>query len=88
MQEIDDARKTDIINLELKRLEIDIAALQETRLLSNGSVRERDYTFFWQGRDPEQQCVHGVGFVVKNSLLPMIEPPPAGTPRIFSLPLI
>ena len=34
------------ISRELKRLNIDIAALQETRLPSNGSLKEEDYTFF------------------------------------------
>ena len=32
LQEIDDARKTALIDYELHRLGIDIAALQETRL--------------------------------------------------------
>ena len=31
---------------DLKRLNIDIAALQETRLPSDGSLGEQDYTFF------------------------------------------
>lgn len=47
-QQIYDARKTAIMNRELRRLNIDIAALQETRLPSNGSLREQDYTFFWR----------------------------------------
>ena len=47
LQQVDDARKTAIINDELKRLKIDIAALQEARLASNGCIREIDYTFFW-----------------------------------------
>ena len=44
--QVDDTRKTAIIDRELKRLNIDVAALQETRLPSNGSLREQDYTFF------------------------------------------
>ena len=31
---------------DLKRLNIGIAALQETRLPSDGSLGEQDYTFF------------------------------------------
>ncbi|PFX15042.1 putative uncharacterized transposon-derived protein F52C9.6 [Stylophora pistillata] len=62
LQQIDDARKTAVISRELKRLNIDIAALQETRLPSNGSLKEEDYTFFWQGKAPEEHRVHGVGF--------------------------
>ena len=84
---VDDSRKTAIINRELKRLNIDIAALQETRLPSNGSLREQDYTFYWQGKEPEEPRLHGVGFAVKNSLLSSVEPPSQGTPRILSLRL-
>ena len=51
---VDDSRKTAIISRELKRLNIDIAALQETRLSSDGSIREQDYTIFWQGREPQE----------------------------------
>lgn len=40
LQQIDDARKTAVISRELKRLNIDIAALQETRLPSNGRLKE------------------------------------------------
>ena len=47
LKEISDARKTAIINNELKRLNVDIAALQETRLADSGTLREKDYTFFW-----------------------------------------
>ena len=87
IQQIDDARKTAVISRELKRLNIDIAALQETRLPSNGSLKEEDYTFFWQGKAPEEHRVHGVGFAVRNSLLPSVEPPSEGTARILSLRL-
>lgn len=45
-QQIDDTKKTEIINRELKRLNIDIATLQETRLPPKGSLRQQDYTFF------------------------------------------
>jgi len=46
LQEIDDARKTAIIDMELTRLQMDIVALQETGLPDSGSVRERNFTFF------------------------------------------
>lgn len=85
--EVDDTRKTAIIDRELKRLNIDIAALQETRLSSDGSIREEDYTIFWQGREPQERRQHGVGFAVRNSLLSSIEPPNRGTERILSLRL-
>ena len=49
LQQIHDARKTAIIDCELSKLKVDIAALQETRLPASGSLKEKDYTFFWQG---------------------------------------
>ncbi|MBN3324843.1 CFDP2 protein, partial [Atractosteus spatula] len=79
--QIDDSRKTAIINLELKRLNIDIAALQETRLPSDGSLREQE------GRDPDELQQHGVEFAVKNSLLPAIELPTRGSECILLLHL-
>lgn len=46
MQDIDDTRKTAVINNELLRQSVDIAALQETRLADSGTLKEKDYTFF------------------------------------------
>jgi len=51
LQQIDAARKTAVIVAELHRLDIDIAALQESRLADNGSLTEKQYTFFWQGKN-------------------------------------
>ncbi len=49
LQQVDDTRKTAIIiDHELAKRNIDIAALQETHLASSGSLKEKDYTFFWQ----------------------------------------
>jgi exonuclease III len=50
LQTMDDLQKTAVIDREFHRLRIDIAALQETRLVDDGSLRERNYTFFWQGK--------------------------------------
>ena len=87
LQAIDDARKTAVIDRELHRLNIDIAALQETRLPENGSLKEEHYTFFWQGKSADEPREQGVGFAVRNSLLQMIEPPTDGTERILKLRL-
>ena len=46
---VEDIPKTSILDRELKRLGVDVAALQETRLANFGSIKERNYTFFWQG---------------------------------------
>ena len=74
--------KTGIIDAELHRLDIDKAALQETRLAENGSLTEMHYTF-WQGKQLEDRCELGVSFAVRKSLLSMIEPPSGGLERIL-----
>jgi hypothetical protein len=42
-------RRTAIIDRELDKLDIDIAALSETRLVGEGSLKEENYSFFWKG---------------------------------------
>ena len=73
LQQIDATRKTAIIDAELRRLDMDIAALQETRP-DNGSLTEMHYTFFWQGKQLEDRRELGVSFAVRHSLLSMTEP--------------
>lgn len=85
LQQMDDFRKTAIINKELTRLNIDVACLQETRLADSGSLRESDYTFFWQGLSQDEPRQHGVGFAVRNSLLPTTETPTGGSERFLAL---
>ncbi|XP_063605235.1 uncharacterized protein LOC134780428 [Penaeus indicus] len=85
LEQVKDSRKTAIIDREHTRLNVSIAALQETRLPSSGSLREENYTFFWKGKEPDEPRIHGVGFAVKNSLLKSVEPPTGGTERILSL---
>ena len=82
---VEDIPKTSILDRELKRLGVDVAALQETRLANFGSIKERNYTFFWQGLKENERRLHGVGFAVNNRLLPMIETPEGGTERLMSL---
>ncbi len=52
LEQISNTNKTAIIDRELSRLSIDIAALQETRLPSDGSLKEQDYTFFLARQEP------------------------------------
>ena len=85
--EILDARKTGVIDRELFRLNIDIAALQETRLADSGSYREEHYTFYWKGKSEEENRQHGVGFAVCNKLMSKIEEPTGGTERLLTLRL-
>ena len=87
LTKIDDSRKTAVIDSELERLNIDLAALQETRLPGNGSLKEKSYTFFWQGTDPEERREYGVGFAIKNSLLHSVEHQTNGTERLLHLRL-
>ncbi|XP_069157717.1 craniofacial development protein 2-like [Procambarus clarkii] len=85
--EVNDAHKTAMINNELRRLQMDIVALQETRLPATGNIREKDFTFFWQGKPPEEVREHGVGFAIRNRLLGSIVPPMEGSARIIKLKL-
>ena len=78
-QDISDARKTAVINDELKRLNVNIATLHETQLANAVTLKERNYTFFWQGKSSDEPREHGVGFAVKNSLLSMVEPGSSGS---------
>ena len=87
LTEISDLRKTAVINNELLKLRVDIAALQETRLADSGSLREKDFTFFWQGKAPEETREYGVGFAIRNTLLGMIEPGNQGNERLLTLRL-
>ena len=84
-QAMDDLRKTAVIDRELHRLCVDVAALQETRLTDDGTLREQNYTFFWQGKKAEELRIHGVGLAVKNSLLSTLEPPTGRTERLLNL---
>ena len=48
LQDIKDSRKTAVINDELRRLNMDMATLQETRLADSGTLRRR--TTYSSGR--------------------------------------
>ncbi|XP_047471495.1 craniofacial development protein 2-like [Penaeus chinensis] len=80
-------KSTALLKLGSPRLDVDIVALQETRLAEAASLREKDYTFYWHGKPKDERREHGVGFAVKNSLLKMIEPPTNGSERIFTMRL-
>ena len=87
LQDISDARKTAVINDELYRLNVDIVGLQETRLAESGSIKEKDYTFYWKGESVNERREHGVGFAVRNNLLKMVEVGSHGSERILTLRL-
>lgn len=82
------ARRTALIAQELGRYDIDIAALSETRLSDEGSLTEDQsgFTFYWKGYPPHERRLHGVGFAVRNSLVPLMEDSPVGvSARIMRL---
>jgi len=87
LETISDVRKTAIINNELLRLQIDIAALQETRLADIGCLKESDYTFFWHGKKEEEVREYGVAFAVRNTLLDKTQLGSTGTERLLTLRL-
>lgn len=71
-------RKTAVVAAELLRLNIDIAALSETRLPEQGCIREKDYTFYWIGHPSDEKKEHGVGFAIRNSIIPYCVGIPVG----------
>jgi len=85
LQDVSNSRKIAVINYELKRLHVDIATLQETRLADSGLLKEKDYMFFWQGKSSYEPGQHGVGFGVRNSLLNTIELGGDGSKRLLTL---
>ncbi|XP_045449679.1 uncharacterized protein LOC123658286 [Melitaea cinxia] len=87
LQNVQDPRKTAVIDMELCRLGVSLCALQETRLPGEGSIREKNYTFFWKGKDTEAVREHGVGFAVRNDLLSSIETPHGVSERVMVLRL-
>ena len=84
---LENVRKTAVVDRELKKLNVDIAGLQETRLAEAGSLKEKNYTFFWQGLSTEEPRLHGVGFAVHNRLLDSITTPVGISERVSSLRL-
>ena len=76
-----------VINNELLRRNVDIATLQETRLADSGALKEKDYTFYWQGKGSGEHREYGVGFAVRNCLLSMIEPGSNSSERLLTLRL-
>ena len=70
---VTDMRKTAMIKNKLERLQLDVVALQETRLAESGTLGERSYTFFWQGKSEKEMREHGVGFAIRNELLDAVE---------------
>ena len=71
-------RRTVLIDKVLFRLNVDIAALSETRLLEEESLTESYYTFYWKGRPANSYRMHGVEFAIRNTLVPKLGQVPQG----------
>ena len=65
-------RKSALVDRELNRYKLDMAALSETRLSDVGEAAEANYTFFWSGKASGLKREAGVGFAIKNSLVPKL----------------
>ena len=79
-------RQTALVARKLDRYNIDIAALQETRLEGQGSLQENNYTFFWIGKEPGIRREAGVGFAVANKLVKHLPMLPTGiSERLITL---
>ena len=80
-------RRTALIAKELQSLNIDIAALQETRLEKQGNIREEVYSFYWIGKEEGRRDA-GVAFAIKNDIASKLPSMPKGvTERIMTLRL-
>ena len=66
---------TALVASKLKRYNVDIAALSETRFANEGQLTEKGvgYTFFWSGRKQQECSETGVGFAIKSNLVRNLE---------------
>ena len=81
-------RQTALVAKELGQYDIDIAALCETRLALNDSLVDNGYTFFWSGKGEEERRESGVGFAIRNTIMPYLEQEPTAiSDRIISMRL-
>ena len=83
-------RRTALVARELGRLNIDIAALAETRFADEGQLEEvgGGYTFFWKGVEEGENRESGVGFAVKTEVVKQLVELPSGiSKRIITMRL-
>ena len=80
-------RRTSLVTKELERLNLDIAALSETRLSDEDHLSEvsSGYTIFWIGKPKGMKRDGGVGFAIKTSLVDKVEQPCSINDRIMKL---
>ena len=80
-------RRTALVTKELQRLNIDIAALSETRLAEEDQLIESKsgYTLFWIGKPSGVRRDGGVGFAIRSALVDKMERPTGINDRIMKL---
>ena len=66
-------RPSAIVAKELDRYGIDIAALNETRILGESKFVDGGYTFFLKGKPLGDKHYHGVGFAIRTHLIKHLE---------------
>ena len=83
-------RRSALIAPELASLNIYIVALSEIRLSEEGCLTEQGagYALYWSGKSPEDRCLSGVGFMVRDSIATKLTNLPIGhSNRIISMRL-
>ena len=80
-------RKTAIIDSELSRRHIDIAAFPETRLAGAGIMGKANFTFFWFGKTLNEPRNYDTGFAAATRLISSCQNPFAVSNRISALKL-
>ena len=80
-------RRTALVTKELQRLNIDIAALSETRFSDEDQLVEigTGYTLFWFGKPKGERRDGGVGFAIRTTLVDQLECPSSISDRIMKL---
>jgi hypothetical protein len=80
-------RRTALVTRELERLNIDIAALSETRFSDEDQLTEVNsgFTIFWVGKPKGVRRDGGVGFAIRTSLISKLECPYSISDRIMKL---
>lgn len=63
-------RSTALVCCKLACFNINMAALNETRLAKEVNIKENlDPIIFWKGKEASEQHIHGVSFTVKTKLM-------------------
>lgn len=83
-------RKTALISLALRKYNVSICALSETRFAGTSQLEEvgGGYVFYWIGKDEEEHRQSGVGFAIRSDIAKSLTSLPKGVnDRIMTLTL-